>query len=106
MAYVYHVGFYIRPDQLSELQIGASLERVLAYLRTLLPGEPGHISSRALHSVDTQGRTHLLFESTWETWDDLQAHRGSALSEDKVLAKFQPHVTLEDLDVHTYQEVD
>ena len=106
MAYVYHVGFYICPDQVSELQIGASLERVLGYLRTLLPGEPGYITSRALHSLDVPDRIHLMFQSTWETWEDLQAHRGSALSEDKVLAEFQPHVTLEDLDVHIYEDVD
>jgi hypothetical protein len=34
MAYVYQVSFDIRPDQMNELQIGASLERVLGYLRS------------------------------------------------------------------------
>ncbi len=105
MAYVYQVSFDIRPDQMSELQVGASLERVLAYLRTLLPGQPGHITSRAFHSLDVPDRTHLIFQSIWEAWDDLEAHRGSSLAENKVLTEFQPHVTLEDLDVHVYEEV-
>jgi hypothetical protein len=105
MAYVYQVSFDIRPEQMSELQVGASLERVLAYLRTLLPGQPGHITSRAFYSLDVVDRTHLIFQSIWEAWDDLEAHRGSSLAENKVLTEFQPHVTLEALDVHVYEEV-
>jgi hypothetical protein len=105
MAYIYQVGFDIRPDQMSELQIGASLERVLAYLRALLPSEPGHITSRAMHSVDVPDRTHLVFQSVWEGWDDLENHRGSSISEDKVLAEFKPHVKLQDLTVRVYEEV-
>jgi hypothetical protein len=105
MAYVYQVGFGIRPDQMSELKIGASLERVLAYLRTLLPSEAGYITSRAMNSVDVPGSTHLVFQSVWESWDDLENHRRSSLSEDKVLAEFKPHVELQDLTVHVYEEV-
>jgi len=106
MAYIYQVGFDIRPDQATELQVGASLEKALAYLRTLLPGEPGHINSRALSSLHTPDRTHVLFESTWETWEDVEAHRKSSLAEDKVLAAFEPHVSLQELNVHIYQDVD
>jgi hypothetical protein len=105
MAYVYQVSFDIRPEQMSELQIGGSLERVLGYLRTLLPGEPGHITSRAFYSLDMPDRTHLIFQSIWEAWDDLEAHRSSSLAENKVLTEFQPHVALEDLVVHVYEEV-
>lgn len=105
MAYVYQVGFDIRPDQMSELQIGASLERVLAYLRTLLPSEPGYITARAMHSVDVPGSTHLVFQSVWEGWDDLENHHRSSLSEDKVLTEFKPHIELRDLTVHVYEEV-
>jgi hypothetical protein len=105
MAYVYQVSFDIRPEQMSDLRIGASLERVLAYLRTLLPGQPGHMTSRAFYSLNVPGATHLIFQSVWDTWDDLEAHRGSSLAEDKVLTEFQPHVTLEGLDVHVYEEV-
>ena len=105
MAYVYQVSFDIRPDQMSELEIGASLERVLAYLRSLLPGEAGHITSRAMYSLDVPDRTHLVFQSVWDTWDDLEAHRQSSLAEEKVLTEFEPHVALEDLAVHVYAEV-
>ena len=106
MAYIYQVSFDIRPDQMSELQIGASLERVLGYLRALLPGESGHISSRVMYSVDIPDRTHLIVQSMWEAWEDLEAHRRSSLAEDKVLTEFQPHVSLEALSVHVYKEVD
>jgi hypothetical protein len=105
MAYIYQVSFDIRPDQMSELEIGASLERVLGYLRTLLPAEAGFVTSRAMYSVDIPETTHLVFESVWGTWDDLGSHRRSSLAEDKVLIEFKPHVALEDLSVHAYQEV-
>ena len=105
MAYVYQIGFDIRPNQMSELQIGSSLERVLAYLRALLPGEAGYITARAMHSVDVPDSTHLVFQSVWEGWDDLENHRRSSLSEDKVLTEFKPHVELQDLTVHVYEEV-
>jgi hypothetical protein len=105
MAYIYQVSFDIRPEQMSDLQVGASLERVLAYLRTLLPGQPGHITSRAFYSIDVPDHTHLIFQSIWEAWDDLEAHRSSSLAENKVLTEFQPHVALEDLDLHVYEEV-
>ena len=105
MAYIYQVGFDIRPDQMSELQIGASLERVLAYLRVLLPGEVGYITARAMYSVDVPDKTHLVFESVWEDWDDLESHRRSSISEDKVLTEFEPHVELQDLTVRVYEEV-
>jgi quinol monooxygenase YgiN len=106
MAYVYQVSFDIRPDQMSELEIGASLERVLGYLRVLLPSEPGFTSARALYSLEHRDKTHLIFQSVWDDWEDLEQHRRSSLAEDKVLTEFQPHVTLDDLSVHAYQEVD
>jgi hypothetical protein len=105
MAYIYQVSFDIRPEQMGELEIGASLERVLGYLRTLLPAETGFVTSRAMYSVDNVERTHLVFESVWENWGDLDDHRQSSLAEDKVLTEFKPHVALEDLSVHAYQEV-
>jgi quinol monooxygenase YgiN len=105
MPYTHHVSFNIRPDQMSQLQIGASLERVLGYLRTLLPGEPGFVTAHAMYSLDIEDETHLVFESMWERWEDLEAHRRSSLAEDKVLVEFQPHVMLEDLTVHVYEDV-
>jgi hypothetical protein len=106
MAYVYEIRFDIRADQMSELQIGASLERVLGYLRSLLPNEPGHVTSRAMYALEHTEHVHLVFESTWEQWEDLDRHRASSLAEEKVLLEFGPHVTEGDLAVTTYAEVD
>ena len=105
MAYTCQVGFDIHPGQTTELQLGASIEKALAYLRLALPGEPGHVDSRALSSLDMPDRTHVLFESTWETWEDVEAHRKSSLAADKLLTELGPHVTLQNLAVHIYQDV-
>jgi heme-degrading monooxygenase HmoA len=106
MAYMYSVRFKITPDLMDELEVGAALERVLGYLRALLPSEPGFTTVRALHTVDRDKSVAVLVESVWETWDDLSAHRASSLSEDKVLKEFEPHVEIGDLDVRVYEEVD
>ena len=105
MAYVYQVSFDIRPEQMGQLEIGASLERVLAYLRALLPSEAGYITSRAMSSLDYPERTHVIVQSVWDSWEDLARHRRSSLAEDKVLSEFEPHVALGDLAVHAYEEV-
>lgn len=106
MAFIYQVRFDIKPIQMNELEVGASLERVLSYLRALLPSEPGYVASRAIYSLDIADKTELIFQSVWETWDDLESHRKSSLAEAKVLTEFQPHISLEDLSVHIYEEVD
>jgi len=106
MAYIYQVGFDIGEDQLSQLQIGAPLERTLGYLRILLPSFPGFIAARAMRSLGTDGRTHLVFETVWDYWEDLVNHRRSNLSEDKVLTEFEPHVKLQHLQIQVYEEVD
>ena len=105
MAYIYQVSFDIRPDQMDQLQIGGALERVLGYLKTLLPVEDGYVTARAMSSLDSVDRTHLVFESIWENWEDLESHRNSQLSENKVLAEFEPHVQLEHVTTHIYTEV-
>jgi quinol monooxygenase YgiN len=105
MAYIYQVSFDIRPDQMDQLQIGGALERVLGYLKTLLPVEDGYVTARAMSSLDSVERTHLVFESIWENWEDLESHRNSRLSENKVLAEFEPHVQLEHVTTHIYTEV-
>lgn len=105
MAYIYQVSFDILPDQMRELQIGAALQRVLGYLRTMLPSERGYVTSRAMYSVDMTDRTHLIFQSVWQSWEDLDAYRQSSLDEAKVVIEFQPHVALKNLSVHIYEEV-
>jgi quinol monooxygenase YgiN len=105
MAYLYEVSFDIRPEQMEELRIGASLERVLGYLKALLPEQSGYITARAVYSVDGADKTHIIVQSEWETWADLDAHCQSSLSEDKVLKEFEPHVAVGDLVTRAYTEV-
>lgn len=105
MAYIYQVSFDILPTQMNELQIGAALRRVLGYLRTTLPSEPGYVTSRAMASLDIAERTHLIFQSVWESWEALDTHRKSSLDEAKVLVEFPSHVALENLSIHLYEEV-
>lgn len=105
MAYIYQVHFVIEPEQMDQLEIGASLERVLGYLRTLLPSQVGYITARAMYSLDIPDETRLIFQSIWESWEDVSAHRGSSLLEDKILVEFEPHVPLEEMVSHIYEEV-
>jgi hypothetical protein len=105
MAYVFQVGFDIRRDEAGELALGGTLERVLSYLRVRLPGEPGFVMARALSSVDATPTVHVIAESTWETWEDLEQHRQTAMVEEKVLLEFDSHVSLEHLDTRVYEEV-
>jgi hypothetical protein len=106
MAYIYEIGFDIKPDQMTELEIGSSLERVLGYLRTLLPAERGFITSRSMRSIGLPDTIHLVFQSVWEEWEDVERHRRSSLSEDKALEEFEPHVALKDLTSRIYEEID
>jgi hypothetical protein len=105
MAYIYQVSFDIKPDQMNELEIGASLERVLGFLRTLLPNEPGFVTTRALFSLDRSERTNIIFMSEWDTWGGLERHLQSKLVENRVLIEFEPHTTLKDLAIHFYEEI-
>ena len=105
MAFIYQVSFDIEPSQISQLEIGAPLERTLGYLRTLLPSSDGYISARAAYSLDDPDRIHVIFESAWVEWSHLKAHSDSGLAENKVLVEFEPHVALEDLSSRVYEEV-
>jgi len=107
MAYIYSISLDIGPDKMDDLQIGASLERTLGYLRTLLPSEIGFITARAMYALDPDenGEVDLIFQSVWDRWEDLRSHQESSLAEDKVLREFAPHVELEDLRVRIYEEV-
>lgn len=105
MAYIYEVSFAINKDQMSQLEIGQPLERVIGYLRALLPGEPGYVTSRAMYSMDDPDNTNLIIQSVWEIWDDLENHKNSALAEQKALTEFAPHISQEALTVRIYEEV-
>jgi hypothetical protein len=105
MAYIHVVNFDISSDQLDALRIGASLERVLGYLRTLLPSETGYITARAFYSVENDEVTRIVFMSEWEEWEDLEQHQKSPLLEDKIIKEFDPHIKLEHLTSRIYNEV-
>jgi hypothetical protein len=47
----------------------------------------------------------VLIESEWDYWDELESHRHSNLAEDKILQEFEPHIELDDLEVHVFEEV-
>jgi hypothetical protein len=105
--YIYSVSFGISTDQRGELEIGAPLEEALSYLRSLLPGEPGFVSARAMYALKMEkaGQIGVVFQSVWDTWENAASHQESALAEDKVLRVFQPRVELQGLRVQVYEEV-
>ena len=106
MAYIYQIEFDITPEQAKLLEIGAALEGALGYLKALLPSEDGFITARAMYSLTHKELIHLIFQSEWEYWEDLEKHRTkSYLDEDKLLENFRPHVDLLDMRTHIYQEV-
>jgi heme-degrading monooxygenase HmoA len=105
MAYFYQVSFNIGADDMTELEIGSSLERVIGYLKTLLPSQPGYIDARALYSLDSADPIYVVVHSLWDRWDDLEQHRASNLAEEKVLREFGPHIEPEDLIVQIFNEV-
>lgn len=107
MAYVYQLSFNLKPELAAELAIGAGVQQGLSYLRAVLPSETGYVSTRAVQALNgAQGGTNVVFESTWETWDDLQAHQKSATAESNVLRKLRPALPLDDLVVRIFREID
>jgi hypothetical protein len=105
MPYVYEVSFEITPDQMSELEIGKSLERVVGYMKIRLPAQPGFVVADAWYSVDNPGSTRIIMRSEWSDWCDVADHRNSYLVEDHVFEEFDPHVSKDELTIRTYAEV-
>jgi len=106
MPYIYQVNFHFPQDRADELRIGTSLERILAYLRALLPSEPGYVTSQGMYSVNPDERLHIVFHTVCESYEDLVRYGESSLSEDKVLLEFEPHLSDEEIQVHVYSEID
>jgi hypothetical protein len=106
VAYTYVIYFDIDRDEMAQLQLGASLERTLGYLKILLPSQDGFINARAMHSLEQESPANLIFESTWSTWEDLQNHMDSSLAENKILQEFRPHVELDDLRFRVYVDIE
>ena len=105
MPYVYEVSFEIGPDQMTELEIGQSLERLVGYMKIRLPVQPGFVFADAWYSVDDPEKTRVVTRSEWSDWADVEAHRASSILEDHLLEEFDPHVNKDNVTIRTYAEV-
>jgi len=103
--YVYEVSFEIKPDQMSQLEIGQSLERLVGYMKIRLPVQPGFVFADAWYSVDDPATTRIVARSEWSDWPDVEGHRKSAILEDHLFEEFDPHVKPGDIAIRTYAEV-
>jgi hypothetical protein len=90
MPYSYHVEFDMTPDGIEYLEVGRELETIAATLKSVLPGEPGLVTSRTIYSLDREDYIHVIFESLWEDWDDLVRHRQGELDEYKYITRWAP----------------
>ena len=88
------------------LSIGASVERTIGYLKILLPGEYGFISARGMRSIDKSDKTQVIFETVWDRWEDFENHCKSNVVEEKVLAEFDPYISMDMIRTHIFEEVD
>ena len=105
MPYVYEVSFEIRPDQMTQLEIGQSLERLVGYMKIRLPVQPGFVFADAWYSVDDPEKTRIVTRSEWSDWSDVEAHRTSSILEDHLFEEFDPHVKKDAVTIRTYAEV-
>lgn len=106
MAYVYELSFDVPTDQYEQLRLGATLQRVLGYLRSLLPNFAGFMASRAMFSLHRGEITRVVFQSVWQDAEYLNRHLTSRVEEQKVLREFAPKVTVLNLTSDVYEEVE
>lgn len=105
MPYVYEVSFEIAPEQMSQLEIGQSLERLVGYMKVRLPIQSGFVFADAWYSVDDPDKTRVIARSEWSDWSDVVQHRESAVLEDHLFEEFDPHVNKDSVTIRTYAEV-
>jgi hypothetical protein len=105
VAYVHEICFDIPREQMTELEIGNSLEKLVGFLKVRLPAERGFVYAHALYSVDDPEKTRIVTRSEWSEWSDLVRHRESEILEDNVFCVFEPHVPREAITVRDYAEV-
>lgn len=105
MAYTYQISFDLKPNQLDQITMGSALERVVSYMKVLLPNEPGYINTRAMYSMNTPKLTKVIFSSLWENWEDLKKHRDSGLAAEKILTEFEPCLNKKDLHIEIFNEI-
>jgi hypothetical protein len=106
MSYLYEVSFNVDPKALSKEKLNIPLEKVLGYMKPLFPSQKGWMDARAFFSLNEKNNTYVVCISEWEYWEDLENHRKSNLSEDKVLEEFGPHIKEKDLIIRIFEEVD
>ncbi len=106
MPYIYQTTFDIDFKDIDQLQIGRSLQLSIAYLKAFLANEPGFINARAMYSLHEEKLTHIAFESSWEDWATLEAHREkSPFAEAKLLHRFELKVTPKNIVDHVFEEI-
>ncbi len=107
MAYVYEITFDIPGSDYQQMRLGESVQVALAYLRALLPNEPGYITSRAMYSLNHTELTHIVFQSVWEDWDSLLHHRThSRLNGANLLNEFKLEVEPLNLHTNVFEEIE
>jgi hypothetical protein len=105
MPYIYELSFDIPAEKARAIdRVGARLDRVVAYLRSILPDFEGYWGSRGMYSIDTAGVVRIRYESTWENWHDMEEHLRSGFQEAKVFERFG-HVAPDDMMIRIYEEV-
>ena len=105
MPYVYELTFDIPSEGIAEIdRVGASLDRVVAYLRAIVPDFEGYMGSRAMFSIDKPDAVTVRFETVWEGWRDAEGHIRSAYQPAKVFEHFG-YVDPQTMNIRIYQEV-
>jgi hypothetical protein len=106
MTYIYQTTIDLETTDTDQIRNGKSLGSALAYLKALLPDEPGFVTARAMVSMGKNDKTHLIIESNWEDWESLEKHlQESPFAEKKILLQFDLQVKSLDLTTAIYEEV-
>lgn len=105
MPFIYQVSFDLPAEQRHLIDhVGADIDRVVAYLNSLLPDFPGFLTARAMYSMHLADSTRVVYQSVWERWDDVLAHQRSAIEEKKVFS-YWGHLNPDQIRVEIYEEV-
>ncbi len=108
MPYVYQTYIDIQPDHADNLKIGRSLGAALAYMKAVLPDEPGFVTCRSIVSlIPTNDRTHVVLESVWDNWESLVDHlEKSHFVESKFLPQFELDFVPTEIRAQIFEEFD
>ncbi len=107
MAYIYQTYLELRPEDVDKARLGHQLGDVLAYMRAVLPDEPGFVTSRVMVSMLHDQYAHVVLESVWDNWQALTDHlEKSHFVESKFLPQFEMDVEPQEIKSAIYEEVD